>query len=793
MVIIKFGGSSVGSSERILNVIEIIKKYYQKDLAGVVFSAYSGVTDKLIRIAKNAEMHNQVYISEFEEIKRIHLETAKETISLTPTKLNSILRFIDAELGTLKEILDGVYLLRELSSKSLDFIQSFGERLSCYTISEALKSRGVDCDYLDARLLVKTNNQFNNARIIKDKTYQLISDYFSKNKKIQIITGFIGSTELNETTTLGRGGSDFTAAIFGAALKASRIDIWTDVDGVMTTDPRKVKDSRIIPVLSYAETMELSYFGAKVIYAPTIQPAEELDIPIYIKNTFNPEYPGTKIHNEYSDTKGEITGLASIEDINVLRLEGPGLVGSVGFAGRVFSVLAKNGINIILISQASSEHSICFAINSKDAASAIRSLNSELEYELNTKQLELIENLENLAIIAIVGENMRSKPGLAGKIFNTLGNKGINIIAIAQGSSELNISAIIRKDQLKDALNAIHSKFFNEHKASIYLAGPGNIGKRLLEIIGKNNGRKGKIKISGIIDSKKMHFPASDDEIIKNIDNVKNLMSEEANPDKFIDSMKSDNSEVRIFVDTTASNDIPKLYPQILKSNINIVSANKIANSGTKEDYLRLKKSLEETNSRFLFETNVGAALPVVNTIMNLINAGDKISRIEGILSGTLNFILTEYMDGKDFNEAVENAKRLGLTEPDPAIDLSGIDVARKILILARQCGYNGELADVITLSLDKPESLSQLEKLRETAIKKNEKLKYVAVFDGENLFTELKSVPANHPFYMINGKLNCVIIHSEMYDPEPLIVSGYGAGYNLTAAGVYADIMNLI
>ena len=798
MKILKFGGSSVGNPEKIKSVIEIVRKKLGENIAGVVFSAYSGVTDRLINAANLALARDKNYINLYDELKEQHLNFAKE---LVPTgKEGELLNEgLALRLAELKEILDGIYLIKELTPKTLDYVQSFGELLSAYTISVAFKAASLDAEFLDARKVIKTDNNFNNARILKTETFYYIKEEFARNKQLRVITGFIASTHESETTTLGRGGSDYTVAIFGAALEVDEIEIWTDVDGVLTADPRKVNDSFIVDELSYEEAMELSYFGAKVIYAPTIQPAMDLGIPVRIKNTFNSEHPGSIIKKSPEKNSNEITGLASIDNIALLRIEGGGMVGVTGIAGRLFKTLALNRINVILITQASSEHSICVAVEPKFASLAVKHLLKEFEEELRSSKITTVEKEEGLSVVAVVGGNMRHRHGVSGRVFKTLGNHKINVHAIAQGSSELNISFVISNTELQEAMTALHNEFFfNGRKVwSIYVAGPGNVGSKFMSFLAQKKDLNDRIELKGIINSAKMVFGKNlldSDAILEQLNDSQTV----ANQKDFLNAIISDKNPFKIFVDCSASSKVIEFYAPLLSAGVNIVAANKIANSSSLESYFELKNLAKTHKAKFLYETNVGAALPVIRTMKDLLGTGDNLAKIEGIMSGSVNYILTAVANGKNFATALSEAKEMGLTEPDPVIDLSGMDIARKLLILVRDAGFRHELSEIEITPLAKRNSDGQVEYLDidnmvEEARSRGNKIKFIASFCENKLKVYPKETTPDDPLFAVDDVKNVFIFYTKRYNKYPLVIMGPGAGVDITASGVLDDVLKII
>jgi aspartokinase/homoserine dehydrogenase 1 len=813
MKVLKFGGSSVANPERILSVIDIVKPYLERgETNSLVVSAFGGITDHLIEASAAALSGKDEYKIHLTRIDQRHLDAVRGLISMQ--RQSGILAQVKVVINELEDVLHGIYLVRERTPRTLDFIMSFGERLSAYIISEAFRDKGIAADFLDARKVVRTDNHFGSAKVDFAATDRLIQDHFSANKSLQVITGFIGSSETGETTTLGRSGSDYTAAIFAAALKASSLEIWTDVDGMMTADPRKVRKAFTVPEMTYSEAMELSHFGAKVIFPATMQPVMSRSIPIWIKNTFNPTFGGTCIHVKANGQDLPIKGISSMGGISLLSVEGSGLLGVVGTSRRLFGVLASEKINVILISQASSEHSICLAVETKHASRAKSMIEQEFQYEIRGGEMDEVYAEEHLSIIAIVGEGMKHNPGTSGRMFNSLGKSGINIHAIAQGSSELNISAVIREEDTSKALNVLHEAFFlSDRKVlNLFLAGTGLIGSTLLTMIGRQKDQLStenaiEINIVGLSNSRKMLF---DENGIDPVTSVDRLLADgiELDPSAFLDKIKILNLSNSIFVDCTSSESVADYYLELLNSNISIVTPNKKANSGDYNRYLALKKAAQKRGVKFLYETNVGAGLPVINTLNDLLLSGDKVIRIEAVLSGTLNYIFSSFALGKSFSTIVGEARAKGYTEPDPRDDLNGMDVGRKILILAREAGVKFDIDHVSIENLvpmdlrgeksvdefmaNLPKFDAHFEKLRSDAAADNEKLRYMAVLDDTGVKTALAGVNTQHPFYSLAGSDNIILITTERYKERPMVIRGPGAGAEVTAAGVFADIIRI-
>jgi bifunctional aspartokinase / homoserine dehydrogenase 1 len=814
--VLKFGGSSVGTPERIKGIISILKPRIEagENLA-VVFSAFSGITDSLIEMSENAAAGKNDFENLFTAFKTRHDEAILELVG------NAGYDAIKAEMedahNTLYNLLKGVYLVREVSPRTMDYVLSFGERNSNFIIAETMKAMGIKAEFLDARKVIKTNKDFGSAKVNFEITDKLIEEYFeSKKGTIQIITGFIASDIGGLTTTLGRGGSDYTAAIFAGALNAEVLEIWTDVDGVLTCDPRKVKKAFTLPSLSYAEAMEMSHFGAKVIYPPTIQPALKKDIPIYIKNTFNPTFIGTLIDKEVDTTsRHTIKGISSLGNISLLKLQGNGMVGVPGVSARLFGALGSQKVNVVLISQASSEHSICIAVIDKDAKKAKEAVDTEFAKEIESMLIDpmFIEN--DLSVVAVVGEGMRSVPGVAGKLFESLGRNGVNIRAIAQGSSELNISFVINKKDESKALNLIHDSFFlsDNRRVNIFVVGVGLIGAEFLNQI-KNqrqnliNKFQVELNIVGLSNSKKMIF--NEDGIdLENWKEVLNSSSEAANIESFVARMMDMNLCNSIFIDNTADNAIPKFYKEILSNNVSLVTPNKIATSANNAEYKTLKKIANDKKIHFKYETNVGAGLPLISTIQSLINSGDKILKIEGVMSGSISFIMNNFTPGKKFSELVLQARELGYTEPDPRDDLSGADVRRKVIILTREAEYDIESADV-NLEAVLPKELMEIEgvdpflkalpeydgyftDMINKAHEEGKVLRYIGSTEGGKAKVSIQAVASNNPFASLEGSDNMFVITTERYNVRPIVIKGPGAGAAVTAAGVFSDVLMIV
>ena len=808
MKVLKFGGTSVGSAQNIVKTIDIINN--SKDKQVVVVSALGGITNKLVNAIRSALNKDNQFKKIVTEIHKIHLETIQK-LNLNNSELTI---FLDKKVNEIETLLDGIYLLGELPKKTEDIILSAGELISSQIIYEKLKELGSDVSYKDSRELIKTDSNFGAANVNFELSNYLIQYFFERcQSKIIILPGFISQDANENTTTLGRGGSDYSAAIIAAALKAEQLEIWTDVSGMYTCNPKIVQNASPIAHISYKEAMELSHFGAKVLYAPTIQPVMHQEIPMYIKNTFEPKADGTLINNEISKSNQIITGISHIENIALITLEGAGLVGISGSAKRLFTALAKENLNIIFITQASSEHSICVGLMEQDAIIAKQVINAEFSNEIKLSKVKPISIEANLSVIAVVGENMKRHQGISGKIFSTLGNNNVNIRAIAQGSSERNISVVIENKDASKALNCLHEHFFEEQikEINLFVLGAGNVGSKLLEQIHKQNdylkkNLKMSLRVIGLSNTKNMHFDYNGIAL----DNWDTTLSNgiPSNQDDFIDHALKLNLRNSVLLDNTASGEVAKLYSKSLSNNIAVVTCNKIACSSKLSNYKELKELSKKYNAPFLFETNVGAGLPIIDTLKNIVASGDTVHKIQAVLSGSLNFIFNNYDGNTSFASVVEQAKIEGYTEPDPKIDLSGVDVMRKIVILIRESGYAVEIDDIQNVSFlpqsciatesvdDFFEALkkeeSHFSQLLQQAKLQNSRLKYVAEFENGKAKVGLQFIPENHPFYHLEGKDNIVLFYTQRYNEQPLLIKGAGAGAEVTASGLFADIIRV-
>ncbi|GAA3981934.1 bifunctional aspartate kinase/homoserine dehydrogenase I [Mucilaginibacter dorajii] len=814
MKVLKFGGTSVGSAASIQTLLTILKDEVKNEAAKpvVVLSAMGGVTNLLASMAEDAA-NGKEFTAQLAELERRHFEVVKALLDVQ--NQNPAFTRLKIHFNQLEELLQGILTLRELTPKTRDQVLSFGERCSTIMVSKIAAQHFKDVLYVDAAEVIKTDSAFGNAKVNTELTELLIKTLQQENKdKILFVTGFIAGNDAGQTTTLGRGGSDYTAAIFGAALNAKEIQIWTDVNGMMTADPRMVKKAFSLTELTYTEAMELSYFGAKVIYPPTMIPAFLKKIPIVIKNTFEPEFVGTVIRHDCKASTLPIKGISSINNISILNLEGSGMVGKSGFSGRLFSLLAREQINIILITQSSSEHSITFAVSPQDTERAKQVIEQEFELELLAKKLEHLVIEKNLAILAVVGENMKQTPGMSGKLFHALGRNGVNVRAIAQGSSEYNISVIISAQDLSKALNAVHDAFFVQLTKTLhaFCLGTGNIGKTLFaqlnahsDYLKEHNGIQ--VKVAGISNTRKMTFNSDGISLDTWQDDIESSPYS-ADLKEFIAKMKDMNLPNCVFIDNTASPKPIEFYEDIFKANISVITCNKIGNSGSYKQYRTFKDTARRHGVDFFYETNVGAGLPIINTLKNLMNSGDRVQRIEAILSGTISFIFNNFKGDANFHDVVKEAQEKGYTEPDPRDDLSGKDFMRKMLILARDAGYAMEEADVEIQSVLPKASLeaksvedfyatlktedAHFAKLKDQAEKDGKVLRYIGKLEDGKVTITLQMVDENHPFYMLSGSDNIISFTTDRYKERPLVVKGPGAGAEVTAAGVFADLINL-
>lgn len=809
MIVSKFGGTSVGSSTNIKKVINIVTNKTEKCV--VVVSAFGGITNLLIKASALAVKGDKNYLSTVDEIQEKHIDIIEDLFDKSSQVTCKV--FILKHLNLLKDTLNGVSLLNDLSNKSSAKIMSTGELLSSFVIAEAMKHNGLKVSLSDSRTLIKTDSNYLNANVKYSETYTNIQNYFSSNEDdIVIAPGFIASNKNGETTTLGRGGSDFSAAIFANAMDVERLEIWTDVSGMYTANPGLVDQAKPIDQISYQEAMELSHFGAKVIYPPTIQPVLDKKIPIIIKNTLQADDKGTLIVESVKKNESTITGISHIENIALLTLEGNGMIGVPGISKSLFEALLQVNINVKFITQASSEHSICIAIDIEDAEKAKKAVDNQFELEIIQHKVNPLTIETELAIIALVGDNMKSHQGISGKMFSCLGNNNVNIRAIAQGSTEKNISAVIVKRDVIKALNSLHAAFFEDQikQINLFITGVGNVGGILLEQIKKQqkyilDHLHINMRVIGISNSRKMLFNESGIDLSSWSEQIENSKAV-ASFDDFLATTKKLNLRNSVFVDNTANDVLPTFYKDYLKHSIAVIACNKIACSSDYKVYENLKYLSRQYNAPFLFETNVGAGLPIIDTLQNLINSGDEVTKIQAVLSGSLNFIFNNFDEDHSFFEVVRQAGIEGYTEPDPRIDLSGVDVMRKILILLRESGKKMELEDIKNNSFLPKSSLevvtvdefmnslkeegAHFDALRLTAENENCRLKYVAEYKDGKAEVGLQNIPKDHPFYNLDGKDNIVLFFTNRYKDQPLIIKGAGAGAEVTASGIFGDII---
>ena len=808
MKVLKFGGTSVGSVKSIMSLKRIVEAESRRQPVVVVVSALGGITDKLISTSQLALRGDERYRDEFDSMVDRHHQMI-DTIITDPHKREQLFATVDSLFEQLRSIFFGVYLIHDLSEKTMDAIVSYGERLSSNIVATLVKG----ARWYDARNFIKTVKKNGRHTLDSELTNRLVRDAFEDLPRVSLVPGFISrDRDTGEVTNLGRGGSDYTASIIAAALDASILEIWTDVDGFMTADPKVIKSAYTINELSYVEAMELCNFGAKVIYPPTIYPVCVKNIPILVKNTFNPEGAGTIKKEKVDNDRKPIKGISSISGTTLITVTGLSMVGVIGVNQRIFSKLASNGISVFMVSQASSENSTSIGVRDEDAASAVSVLNAEFAKEIETGAMFPMHAESGLATIAIVGENMKHTPGIAGKLFGTLGRSGISVIACAQGASETNISFVVDGRFLRKSLNVLHDSFFlSEYKVlNLFICGIGTVGSKLIEQIRsqyeqlKENSRL-KLNVVGIASSRNGIFTRDGIDL----DNYKELLKQSPSSDtkRLHDEVTGMNIFNSVFVDCTASSEVASLYQSFLEHNISIIAANKIAASSDYATYRRLKQTALSRGVKFRYETNVGAGLPIIGTINDLVNSGDKILKIEAVLSGTLNFIFNEISADVPFSETVRRAKEQGYSEPDPRVDLSGTDVVRKLVILTREAGYAVEQGDVekklfvpsdyFEGSTDDfwrrlPQLDAGFESRRQKLEAEGKRWRFVAVMDHGHTSVELKEVPQGHPFYNLQGSNNIVMLTTERYREFPMLIQGYGAGASVTAAGVFANIMSI-
>lgn len=808
MKVLKFGGTSVGSVESILSLKAIVEKEAQEQPVIVVVSALGGITDKLIATSVLAQKGDEAWKDEFQAMVERHHKMI-DTIITDPRKRELLFNIVDSLFEQLRSIYFGVYLIHDLSKKTQDAIVSYGERLSSNIVATLVQG----AKWYDSREFIKTMRKNHKNTLDSELTNRLVRRTFSDLQRISLVPGFISKDrDTDEITNLGRGGSDYTAAIIAAALDADILEIWTDVDGFMTADPRVIKTAYTIKELSYIEAMELCNFGAKVVYPPTIYPVCVKNIPIRVKNTFNPDSEGSIIKQKVANNDKPIKGISSINGTTLITVAGLSMVGVIGVNRRIFTALADNGISVFMVSQASSENSTSIGVRDQDAAEAVDVLNSEFAKEIETGAMFPMHAESGLATIAVVGENMKHVPGIAGKLFGTLGRAGISMIACAQGASQTNISFVVKSEHLRKALNAIHDSFFlSEYKVlNLFVCGVGTVGGQLLEQIHDQyeelkRTKRLKLNVVGIATSKKALFNRDGIDLA----NYRELLADapESNDKKLRDAIIEMNCFNSVFVDCTASKDVAEIYQPLLEHNISVIAANKIAASSSYEKYALLKETALARGVFFRYETNVGAGLPIIGTINDLRNSGDVILKIEAVLSGTLNFIFNELSADVTMSEAVRRAKEQGYSEPDPRIDLSGKDVIRKLVILAREAGYKVEKTDVekhlfipdefFEGSIEEfwknlPQLDADFEARRKQLDAEGKRWRFVATFDHGKLSVALKEVDSTHPFYNLQGSNNIVALTTERYREYPMLIQGYGAGASVTAAGVFANIMSI-